>query len=258
MQRVISRRRAVGVIAIAIVVATAGLASAALTSEGCLARKRRAWGGLYGCNAAVQAMRLRGGHPDALVCVHRFNAKLKRIDSAASSQHVACRYRDNGDGTVTDYDTGLQWEKKTTSVGSGENVADPHDVDNRYRFTAQTGGIVPDGSAFTAFLAALNDCSLSSIEDGEFGRFGFAGACDWRLPRLAELRSIVDPTRCAGDGACIDPIFGPNGADVYWGFDAESENAAQVWNVSFGSGGVTIRSKNDLYAVRAVRSANFW
>jgi hypothetical protein len=42
------------------------------------------------------------------------------------------RFVDNGDGTVTDNQTGLQWEKKTTAVGSVANLADPHDVDNAY------------------------------------------------------------------------------------------------------------------------------
>jgi hypothetical protein len=39
---------------------------------------------------------------------------------------------DQGDGTVIDSATGLQWEKKTTEVGSGVNPADLHDVDNTY------------------------------------------------------------------------------------------------------------------------------
>src|SRR5262245_59237764 len=41
-------------------------------------------------------------------------------------------FRDFGDGTIRDICTGLQWEKKTTGVGSGANPADLHDVDNVY------------------------------------------------------------------------------------------------------------------------------
>jgi len=51
------------------------------------------------------------------------------------------RYIDNGDGTVTDKVTGLQWEKKTTTVGSGQNYADPHNVDNYYTWTDPSDGI---------------------------------------------------------------------------------------------------------------------
>jgi len=32
-------------------------------------------------------------------------------------------------GTIKDTCTGLQWEKKTTAVGSGVNAADLHDAD---------------------------------------------------------------------------------------------------------------------------------
>lgn len=39
---------------------------------------------------------------------------------------------DLGDGTVYDSATDLRWEKKTTTVGSGVNAGDLHDVDNRY------------------------------------------------------------------------------------------------------------------------------
>jgi hypothetical protein len=39
------------------------------------------------------------------------------------------RFEDNGDGTVTDHQTGLQWEQK---VSPGGGLADPHDVDNVY------------------------------------------------------------------------------------------------------------------------------
>jgi hypothetical protein len=49
----------------------------------------------------------------------------------------------NGDGTATDYDTGLQWEQKTDD-GS------VHDKDNTYSWSPTLGP--PDGTAFTAFL----------------------------------------------------------------------------------------------------------
>jgi hypothetical protein len=55
------------------------------------------------------------------------------------------------------------------AVGSEENLDDPHDVDNLYQWGIAAGGsrIGPDGSAFTSFLATLNDCGLPSVEDGE-------------------------------------------------------------------------------------------
>jgi uncharacterized delta-60 repeat protein len=44
---------------------------------------------------------------------------------------------DLGNGTVSDAATGLQWEKKTTSAGSGVNAGDLHDVDNRYSWAGK-------------------------------------------------------------------------------------------------------------------------
>jgi hypothetical protein len=42
------------------------------------------------------------------------------------------RFVDNADGTITDNETGLMWEKKT-ELNSIGNAANPHDADNGYR-----------------------------------------------------------------------------------------------------------------------------
>ena len=58
---------------------------------------------------------------------------------------IACRYGVNTGtqtGTVTDYDTGLQWEQKT-----GDSTV--HDKDNTYSWSPSLGP--PDGTAFTVF-----------------------------------------------------------------------------------------------------------
>jgi hypothetical protein len=44
-------------------------------------------------------------------------------------------FSDLGDGTIYDSATDLQWETKTTAVGSGVNAADLHDVDNYYSWS---------------------------------------------------------------------------------------------------------------------------
>src|SRR6059036_1572800 len=48
--------------------------------------------------------------------------------TTGSTTTTTLRFVDNGDGTVTDNQTGLQWEKKDGADGV-ENYADPHDVD---------------------------------------------------------------------------------------------------------------------------------
>ena len=58
---------------------------------------------------------------------------------------------DNGDGTVTDRQTGLQWEKKVAGSGC------THCVNDTYKWS--NSGINPDGPAFTDFLGFLNYCS---------------------------------------------------------------------------------------------------
>ena len=95
----------------------------------------------------------------------------------------ATRYTHNGDGTVTDHQTGLQWETKTSSDDI-QDFANPHDADNTYPLSAVPGGTLPDGSAFTDFLVRLNGAS----DDGSATLSGcFAGHCDWRLPTIGEL-----------------------------------------------------------------------
>src|SRR5438132_10452753 len=71
-------------------------------------------------------------------------------------------YVDNGNGTVTDLNTGLVWEKLSDD-------GTVHDKDNLYTWA----------NAFTAHVAALNGT-------------GFAGHTDWRLPNVRELQSIVN------------------------------------------------------------------
>ncbi|MEO6027785.1 MAG: hypothetical protein ABIR79_13045, partial [Candidatus Binatia bacterium] len=107
---------------------------------------------------------------------------------------IVCRDGVNGDGTVTDDDTGLQWEQKTDD-GS------VHDFTNDFTWSPNDGP--PDGTVFTSFLGTLND-----------GRSPTALAAPAVSPATAivELRTIVDPHApgCGQGVACIDQtVFGP-------------------------------------------------
>jgi hypothetical protein len=151
------------------------------------------------------------------------------------------RFVDNGDGTVLDVETGLQWEQK-------DDLGGIHDKDNLYQWSAT--GTAPDGGAFITFLATLNN---GTSGDGTTISGCFAGHCDWRLPTSAELQTILlEPFLC-GTQPCIDPIFGSTQSSVYWSSTTDQGNPVFAWYVSFGAGSVSAFGKSNSYYVRAVR-----
>src|SRR5262249_36846699 len=79
---------------------------------------------------------LGGGTDMAAACQAKFSGALTKAGTA-------CRFLDNGDGTVSDLDTGLVWEKKDNSDGTG-NLSDPRDADNAYNWSAS--GTATDGT----------------------------------------------------------------------------------------------------------------
>jgi Protein of unknown function (DUF1566) len=221
----------------------ASTAHAALRTENCLAKKRGAQGKLQQCRATEDAKALQGKPANLGKCGTKFQEKIAKLDEKASDAGIGCRYRDNGDGTVSDYDTGLQWEKKDI-VAAGSGV---HYVSNSYSWGISTA---TDGTAFTFVLSHLNACSSAP---GFFGDPGFASYCDWRLPTLAELQTILlEPNPC-GTSPCIDPIFGPTAAEGYWTSTTNASTSGQAWVVFFDVGNLVSATKSNLHHVRAVR-----
>jgi hypothetical protein len=165
------------------------------------------------------------------------------------------RFVDNGDGTITDNETGLMWEKKIDDFDDPDN---PHNLGTRYTWTDPADGdeTNPDGTAFTVFLATLNQESTDNPDST-----CFAGYCDWRIPRLAELRSIRQEP--CSDIDCIDPIFGPTTVPgtpgpprlSYMSSTSSVTNPLTAWVVIFSDGfDVTgVNGKTFGIMVRAVR-----
>jgi Protein of unknown function (DUF1566) len=178
--------------------------------------------------------------------VTKFKASLLCTPAVAGG--VPPRFVDNGDGTVTDNQTGLQWEKKDTAVGSGVNLADPHDVDNTYSWDQFIN------SSGTGFLDGLNNCS--SLDGTAVTTAGFAGHCDWRLPTIQELQTIVDlgAVGCGSGSPCIDPVFGPTVTNLYW--SATTFAGTTAWTVDFFVGSVDHDGKISHNYVRAVRTGS--
>jgi len=161
----------------------------------------------------------------------------------------SARFVDNGDGTISDLQTGLMWEKK----GAADNIQDlsnPNDVDNNYTWTDIADGDLSDqdGTAFVLFLAQLNGAVAETADTEQLG-----GYSDWRMPTGWELQTIQD---CSFGGACVDPIFGPTAAMRYW---SSSSNALGpgpdfAWGIDFELGAAGLNSKNSMLPVRAVRN----
>jgi hypothetical protein len=222
-------------------------AAAALTTSACLAKKLTEWGALRKCQATEGAKSLKGRPADPGKCQTRFDAKLVTLSEEAKAAAIPCRYGVNGDGTVTDYDTGLQWEQKTAD-GS------VHDEQNAYDWSPTLGR--PDGTVFTDFLATLNDATSS---DGTTSGGCFADHCDWRLPSIVELQAIVDAGApgCGSRGVCIDQaVFGPTMSSFYWSATTDADFPAFAWGVAFGAdGSVTSAIKEVPLFARGVRAA---
>src|SRR5712692_5802639 len=131
------------------------------------------------------------------------------------------------------------WEVKDNDGGI-------HDVDNTY--TWSSSGTAADGTLFTDFLATLNTNPC------------FAGHCDWRVPNVKELQSIVDYGQI---GPAIDPTFpGPTVApgftvtSFYWSSTSFANGPLYAWLVGFNFGLVDFSGKNNTVHGRAVRGGS--
>ena len=151
----------------------------------------------------------------------------------------ALAYVDNGDGTITDLNTHLMWEKKSADGSI-------HDQSNLYGWA----------DAFSTFIGGLNAGG------------GFAGHTDWRLPNVKELQSIINyqnvnyqnvnlavstafNANCAPD--CTVTTCSCTQSNDYWSSTTYQDIPNDAWFVNFSYGGDSANSKSSNYYVRAVR-----
>ena len=142
-------------------------------------------------------------------------------------------YVDNGDGTITDLNTGLTWEKKSVD-------GTIHDRDTTYVWS----------DAFTIFIAGLNTTS-------------FAGHTDWRLPNAKELQSIMNyentnpsvapafNTACL-PGCSVLTCSCTKAAD-HWSATTNANVPINAWRGDFFAGFIRPGDKTGGNFVRAVR-----
>jgi len=145
-------------------------------------------------------------------------------------------YVDNGDGTITDRNTGLMWEKLSADWSIHHNSTE---------YTWE--------NAFTK-IAALNSGG------------GFAGHTDWRLPNVNELKSLVafgaaypavSPefnSGCAPD--CTVLTCSCTGSSWHWSSSTYPSSPERAGAVVFSDGFVTHGPKTYLNFVRAVRGGS--
>ena len=151
------------------------------------------------------------------------------------------QFVDNGDGTITDVNTGLMWEKK------GFEISGDHSMETKLPWSNENVGTIWD------WLERIN------AEGGT----GYAGYNDWRIPNRRELDSLIDFSR---SDPAVSPVFHTGCvshctpttcsctmANDTWSSTTSAERDTLAWTVNFARGKSDDKMKGSLNAVRAVR-----
>ncbi|MCX7074647.1 MAG: DUF1566 domain-containing protein [Methylococcales bacterium] len=144
----------------------------------------------------------------------------------------ANRYRDNGNGTVKDLETNLEWMR----CSLGQNLTSP----------------TCEGQAKTY---SWND----ALNTGK--NFKFAGHSDWRMPTKVELEGLVLGKEEAGfiwtgslTSPTINTTYFPNTpSDWFWSSSPYAGGSRSAWFVYFSDGYSYLNAKNGNSFVRLVR-----
>lgn len=168
------RSCAIGLFVVGLVASAAH--AAATAAQACQAERAKAVGAYALCQRQAQAKLQTAQNYDLLAglsqCRVKYTgtwAKLHKKGTLAASSCTAARFVDNGDATVTDNLTALQWEKKPNLDGT-PNFIDPHDADNLYMWCVDGNSCddanAADGTAFTDFVQSLNSGGCRGRREG--------------------------------------------------------------------------------------------
>jgi hypothetical protein len=148
-------------------------------------------------------------------------------------------YTDNGDGTVTDNNTGLMWQKCSAGQTDDATCSGSATASNWY----QAYG-TPD--------ATYNPEPHQDV----CGSLTLGGHSDWRLPSKKEIMNIVD-YGVPYPGPTIEQTYFPNtvagGTSLYWTSLTFVGDTSSAWYTTFDYGAVYHASKASSYYVRCVR-----
>jgi len=248
---------------------------------------------------ATAVVGLATGAPAGAQCRGDFDGNLRvTIDELIVSVENALdgcamggeRFVDNGDGTITDRQTRLLWEKKT-AIDQALQPDNAHDGDNTYAWAGQCMpsefevACQQNQAAVAACPQGAPGCTLCGDEqacvlvDGTITIFdwvaqlnaaAFAGHSDWRVPTLAELDTLVDRQaalpavdpffQAAGCATACSDIVAPDcsctATSFYWtATPAAPPGRARAWSVRFDIGVLDAGGLDLPVHVRAVRAA---
>jgi hypothetical protein len=167
-----------------------------------------------------------------------------------TSKCYATRFDASGE-TIIDHQTGLEWEKKD-ALDQVEDYENVHDADNYYTWASYSADndAAPTGTIFLDMLARLNGEINWNVQ---LDPHCYADHCDWRLPSMAELQTIVIPyPDCAAAPCVVDAALEPCASTFYWSMSPDFY-LYEALGIFFSNGMTGGGPKTLDNAVRAVR-----
>ena len=141
---------------------------------------------------------------------------------------IAGRYQDNGDGTVTDIETGLQWMR--FSLGQ----------------EWKGGTCVGEAKKYT-WQGALDAAKALNR------RMNYASCRDWRVPTKEELQTLASDKQSP---TINQTAFPKTPSWWYWSSSTCANGPDDAWLVYFLNGAVYASLKTNDYPVRLVRGGS--